>query len=77
MHAFFPVAPVTEVRSTIGAGDNFNAGILYALVQEGFTRDRLAQLSADDWARLVPVAMRFSANVCASLQNYVDPDFLP
>ena len=77
VHAVFPVPPVAEIRSTIGAGDNFNAGILYALVREGFTRERLAQLSEADWARLVPVAMRFSASVCASLQNYVAPDFRP
>lgn len=77
VHAVFPVPPVAEVLSTIGAGDNFNAGILYALVREGFTRERLEQLSEEDWTRLVPVAMRFSASVCASLQNYVAPDFRP
>ncbi|MCR4860688.1 MAG: carbohydrate kinase [Bacteroidales bacterium] len=77
VQAGFPAPQVRQVVSTIGAGDNFNAGILYSLVRQGFTRERLWELSADDWALLVPTAMRFSANVCASLQNYVDPDFRP
>ena len=38
-------------------------------------RERVRQLTAEDWALLVPVAMRFSAAVCGSLQNYVEPDF--
>lgn len=75
VHATFPTAPVEKVVSTIGAGDNFNAGILYALVKNGIGKDRLKSLSADDWAQLVPVAMKFSANVCGSMFNYVDPDF--
>lgn len=72
----FPTAPVPQVVTTIGAGDNFNAGIVYSLVREDFTRERLSALSAADWALLIPTAMRFSAEVCGSLFNYVDPDFL-
>ena len=75
LYATFPTAPVDKVVSTIGAGDNFNAGILYALVQNGIGKERMKSLSADDWAQLVPVAMKFSANVCGSMFNYVDPDF--
>ena len=75
VHAVFPAAPVERVVSTIGAGDNFNAGIVCALVREGFTRERLQRLGAADWGRLVPTAMRFAAAVCGSLQNYVPVDF--
>ena len=75
MHAVFPTAPVEKIVSTIGAGDNFNAGIIYALVKNGFGKAGLERLTADDWALLVPTAMKFSANVCGSLYNYVDPDF--
>jgi len=56
----------TPVVSTIGAGDNFNAGTVYALTMLG----RL------DWDAIVPIAHRFSANVVASLYNYVDEDFM-
>ena len=61
----YPVPPGTPVVSTIGAGDNFNAGTVYALM-------KLGKL---DWDVLVPTAHRFSANVVASLFNYVDEDF--
>ena len=77
VRATFPVAPVKQVLSTIGAGDNFNAGVVYGILRQGFTRERLQRLTADDWALLVPTAMRFSAAVCASLQNYVGLDFEP
>ena len=40
-------------------------------------RERLQAITEADWERLVPTAMRFSADVCASLQNYVRPDFQP
>jgi fructokinase len=75
VRAEFPTTPVEKVLSTIGAGDNFNAGIACGILREGFTRERVRRLTAEDWALLVPVAMRFSAAVCASLQNYVNPDF--
>lgn len=73
--AEFPVAKI-ETVSTIGAGDNFNAGILYALLSNGFGKEKLGRLSPEDWSLLVPMATRFSANVCQSIFNYVDPDFV-
>ena len=44
-------------------------------MKNGFGKAGLERLTADDWALLVPTAMKFSANVCGSLYNYVDPDF--
>ena len=75
VHAVFPTEPVAQVLSTIGAGDNFNAGIAYGILRNAFTRERILRLSEADWDLLVPTAMRFSAAVCGSLQNYVEPDF--
>lgn len=75
VRASYPTVPVDRVVSTIGAGDNFNAGILCALVREGLGRERVRQLTRADWDRLVPTAMRFSAAVCASMYNYVGTDF--
>ena len=72
VHLHFPVPQDTPVVSTIGAGDNFNAGSVYALIDRA--RGAL-HLTESDWQRIVPVAHAFSANVVASLYNYVDPDF--
>lgn len=77
VHAVFPTEPVAQVLSTIGAGDNFNAGIAYGILRNAFTRERILRLSEAEWGLLVPTAMRFSAAVCGSLQNYVEPDFRP
>ena len=65
-----------ETVSTIGAGDNFNAGILFGLLKEGFSKEKVSHLEPSDWERLVPLATKFSANVCQSMYNYVDPEFI-
>lgn len=69
-----PVAPIQTV-STIGAGDNFNAGFIYALVSRGITKQQLPTLPKEDWQQLVGIGQRFSAAVCQSINNYVDEDF--
>ena len=71
----YPTAKVADLVSTIGAGDNFNAGIIFGLVRDGLGKDDVRSLSEDDWGRLVPTAMAFSAEVCGSLYNYVSPEF--
>ena len=72
----FPVQKVDAV-STIGAGDNFNAGFVYALCREKLGREEIRDMSPDAWKKLVPVAHGFSSNVCRSLFNYVDKEYLP
>ena len=72
--AEFPV-PQVKTISTIGAGDNFNAGIVYGLIKEQINRKQICCITPEEWGRLVPVATLFSANVCASMFNYVDIDF--
>ena len=68
--------PASETVSTIGAGDNFNAGFLYGLLLNGITRQQLEQgLSEDQWDSIVSYGQQFSAEVCRSLYNYVSPEF--
>lgn len=75
-HFSFPVQPI-ETISTIGAGDNFNAGFLYALLAEGICREEVGSLGEDAWCRLTTIAGKFSAAVCRSIFNYVEKDFRP
>ncbi|MEG1581275.1 MAG: PfkB family carbohydrate kinase, partial [Bacteroidaceae bacterium] len=70
----YAVHPI-ETVSTIGAGDNFNAGILYGLIKQDITREKLYTLSENEWEQLLRDAMAFSENVCQSLNNYIDPLF--
>ena len=74
-HKQYPIAPI-ETVSTIGAGDNFNAGLLFGLIRDGITREQLEQgLTEQQWDRLISSGQQFSAEVCGSLQNYVSPAF--
>lgn len=63
-------------KSTIGAGDNFNAGIVFGLLRENITREDLKNgLSEEQWRKIVQVAIDFSSEVCTTLDNYVSVDF--
>ena len=74
-HKQYPITPI-ETVSTIGAGDNFNAGLLYGMIRDGITRDQLEQgLTEQQWDCLIRSGQQFSAEVCGSLQNYVSPAF--
>ena len=65
-----------DTISTIGAGDNFNAGFIYGLIKYGITREMLeAGLTAEQWDGLINLAQQFSANVCQSINNSIDQDF--
>ena len=71
----YPVPP-TETVSTIGAGDNFNAGFVYGLIKYGITRSMIeAGLSEAQWDSIIDCAQQFSANVCKSISNSVDKAF--
>jgi fructokinase len=68
--------PPTETVSTIGAGDNFNAGFVYGLVKYGITRETIETgLTEQQWDQLMACAQAFSANCCQSLNNSIDTEF--
>ncbi len=72
----YPVVPASNIVSTIGAGDNFNAGLAYGLLRHNITRDTIEQgLSEQQWDQLIASAQMFSADVCQSLGNYVSEQF--
>ncbi|MGI6223541.1 MAG: PfkB family carbohydrate kinase [Prevotella sp.] len=67
----FDVKPITTV-STIGAGDNYNAGFVYGLVRQKITREILGKpLSESQWAQLNDYAQQFSQDCCMHLDNYI------
>ena len=70
----YAVQPV-EAASTIGAGDNFNAGILYGLLKYDVRYDALNNLGEAMWDKIVSLGMEFSAEVCKGLDNSVSPEF--
>ena len=71
----FPVPQIKTV-STIGAGDNFNAGFCYALHNEW--KDRTSPFSFKECSpalisHLIASGQKFSTEVCQSLDNHIAP----
>lgn len=65
----------SEPLSTVGAGDSFNAGILYALHNTCFTQKDLISMREKDWDKLIEMAILFAESVCMSFDNYISIDF--
>ena len=70
----YAVEPIKTV-STVGAGDNFNAGVLYGLVKNNLGKEDLPNLSEADWDKVIRCGMDFSAEVCRSVNNSVSKEF--
>jgi len=70
----FPVRKINTV-STIGAGDNFNAGLVYSFIRDGIMKEDLANLGQSDWKRIITTAVDFATEVCTSLDNYIPEVF--
>ena len=71
----YPI-PDAETVSTIGAGDNFNAGFIYGLIKYGVTRDDLERgLDEATWDKLIACASAFSADCCKDIYNYISTEY--
>jgi fructokinase len=70
----FPVKSITPV-STIGAGDNFNAGILTSIYRNNITRDQLPAIGEPEWKTIIETAVDFATHVCLSYENYISAEF--
>lgn len=71
----YTVTPLEETVSTIGAGDNFNAGIIYGLLREGIRYRDLQTINEAAWDKVIQYGMEFSSEVCKSFDNYISKDF--
>lgn len=70
----YSVKPI-ETVSTIGAGDNFNAGFVYGLIRNNIQKENLLSLKETEWNELISYGQQFAANVCSSIYNCIDIDF--
>ena len=70
---FYPV-PKINTKSTIGAGDTFNAGVISGLSQLGITKSSLNDLRINQWEDIINRAILFATNVCVSFDNYISND---
>ena len=70
-HRHFDTPSIGKPISTIGAGDTFNAGIIFGLIRQNVTLDNLNKLTLDEWAPILQYALNFSSQVCMSQENYL------
>jgi fructokinase len=75
LEKYYPVEAVQPV-STVGAGDNFNAGLVYEIVRGGICAASLPALPEAQWDRLIVAGQKFAAAACLSLDNYVPQNFI-
>ena len=72
----YPIAITDNIVSTIGAGDNFNAGLVYGMMKYNITRGNIERgLSEEQWDQLIVCGQTFSAECCKSLNNYISKEF--
>ncbi len=64
-----------EAKSTIGAGDSFNAGIAYSLYRYNIRYKELNNLDEPSWAKIIHTATDFASHVCMGYDNYISKDF--
>jgi len=70
----YEIKPLHPV-SAIGAGDSFNAGLIYGIMKYNYTKEQLNRLEEKEWDGLIALAIQFASEVCMSLDNYITPAF--
>ncbi len=67
--------PDIKVLSSIGAGDSFNAGIIWSLVTNEITKKDLEHMHERMWTKMIVNGIDFASEVCQSYDNYISYDF--
>ena len=73
-HEHYASSPITPV-STIGAGDNFNAGVIYGLLKYDVRHKDLSSIENDTWANIIRSGIDLASEVCQSYNNYISKEF--
>jgi fructokinase len=66
----FPVKKITPV-STIGAGDNFNAGMISALYRYNIGKLQIIDIGHSEWENIIRLGVEFASDVCMGYDNYI------
>lgn len=62
-------------KSTIGAGDNFNAGVVYSLFKNHIKHKQVTNLDLSEWKEIIETAIDFASHVCENYDNYLTKEF--
>jgi fructokinase len=67
--------PAIVPVSTIGAGDNFNAGVIYGLLKYNVRRNDLPGLGKEMWEKIIRCGIDLATEACLSSNNYISKEF--
>ena len=67
--------PEVKVVSSVGAGDNFNAGVLYGLQRADALRRDIDSFDKGQWDSIIKCGLDFSAHTCTLVDNYVEQEW--
>lgn len=71
----FSVPKITPI-STVGAGDNFNAGLVYGIIKHNITKIVLSKkIDKTIITDIVETCVKFSQEVCMNEENYISKEF--
>ncbi len=70
----FPVPKIHPV-STVGAGDSFNAGLIYSIYTENISASRIGDQNQEFWENAVKTAISCGSHVCQHYENYITEVF--
>ena len=62
--------------STIGAGDSFNAGIIYALYKLAISNSDINNFDIHLWDKIIEAGIAFASDVCMSYDNYISDNIV-
>ena len=68
-------SPKIKPISTIGAGDSFNAGIIYSILKNNLSTNDLLDLEKPIAVSLLKSGTDFATDVCMSMENYISDKF--
>ncbi len=67
---------VIQPVSTIGAGDAFNAGLLFYLFTKKISKSKLSLMDKPQWKSMTEMGISFAKDVCLSYDNYISKAFI-
>jgi fructokinase len=67
--------PSVQPVSTIGAGDSFNAGLIFGLISSRIIKSQLKHLDDLQRCEIINRAIDFAGHVCMSYDNYISQEF--
>lgn len=72
---YYTIPPV-KVVSTVGAGDSFNAGMIYSMLKLDDDNFFTQWNNKRSWNYIITTAISFAIHVCTHTENYISRDFV-